>query len=282
MKNSSPSSIEWDYNMFYEYYRTNTPFSDRLNPAPIVSFVYESKRPKKDDAYGLEPFVRIHLVYADKSPVQNKTLFPNGLYTLVEENPGSKRYVFFVFPTIDATTKIPIANHFTFCFDKSDKKKSCHFHTTFYIYFPNGRWNDTSFKDFFPDKLTLPVSGIDVPIIRNAENIPYKEPILDLMRYPLKAKNSKSPPKQVAGFDGQYHAAPILCQEFAIKWISCAVNSMYAFAIKLENNTYQWSVCIARAGKGCAKYHTSYIFTTRSMSEAIFQQTLAPLIQIED
>ena len=109
----------WKWDAFYKWllkllHYTETPAETAAN-SPALVWVYETRRPKKKDLGVLEPFIKPSIRYMGSSPLQDATLFPNGLYVLAD---GDK-WLFLVFPTLVAEHG-KVGNHFTFVLDTND------------------------------------------------------------------------------------------------------------------------------------------------------------------
>jgi len=272
--------IKWTYDVFYTWYRKHFSYTSTETIAPIVAIVYESKRPKKKDTSILEPFVTRNLQCVGLSPLQNYTLFPNGLYVLYEKEPSHRKWMFFVFHTNeDCPSKTTVGNHFTFVIDQGDKIKPCHFHSTYYKcvkILEQYDWLDAHYKDYFPLAVDLPRHGLTEAIINSSQNQPIKSTVLDIMRYPWKEKTGSSGGKPKKG-DNEPDALPIRSQQFAALWLERGYKQIHAIGI-IKNNMTNWSVRIVRKGRSQISGQ-AYIFQLVSTaSDVEFQNTLASII----
>jgi hypothetical protein len=250
----------------------------------LLVIVYDSQKPAKNENL-LEPFIKKNIISIQKSPIQNYELFNNGIFTIIDDNKSMKNNLFFLFPTskLYKSQNIFLANHFTFCYDKSDPNKACHFHTTEYNCKNNTRFLTEHIKDFFSDKLIIPKYG-DIPnIIKRTPHLHYKPFILDLLRLPW-INNNNNNNNSVGGAKTQKQIARnILSNKFSQLWTQFKFKSMNSFGFILPNNHVIWNVDFIRKGRESrGLLQQAYIFETTSDNEILFQNTLANLIENEE
>jgi hypothetical protein len=280
------SPIPWDYDSFYQWYRKTLTYcepSAHGENTQIYANVYESARPKKKDVGKVEPFLRPNIRYIGKAPTQDASLFPHGLFLLMEDEPKSKKWVFAVFPTLVETTKV--ANHFTWCFDKADIRNPCHFHSTFYNYTRVGmlnEWTEIHKPDHFPAKVALPREGTDTDIIRQRIHVPYKHALLDVMRWPW-IHHEREPmaggAKTRSRTSSHLQARPISSPAFVELWDTHKLLRLFAFGIR-RGNVITWSVALSRPGRRSPnRIEAAFVFDmAANATEAAFQQHLAELM----
>ena len=131
------------------------------------------------------------------------------------------------------------AHHHSFCEDSTDKKKSCHFHTTRYLCHENPLESGIHYrvdytKDFFPGKLTLPDDEQQIM----TKHTKIKPILLEIIKYPwthseVESKRKIKLHKPIAN--------PIKNQRFCTLWSLCGFKGLRAFGIKHDK-----------------KYHSSY------------------------
>ena len=287
----SHNIISWSYDIFYNWYKKQLKYVDEKTGVqdPVLAIVYESKRPKKKDIDKLEPFIKPNIKYAGLCPIQDTVNYPNGLYLLMEVEPGIKKYMFAVFPTIsECPSPTIVGNHLTFVIDINDTKTPCHFHSTYYTCQKIGTvytWLDPHYKDYFPMTLELPKQGyneVTESVIKHPINQQHKQTILDIMRYPWKSGTSasgggKSRKTQLLTNTHIYNANNIQSSAFSTLWLEREYRSMYAMGIVQENSeNIQWSVRLVRKGRD--RVQPAYVFVTQTADETLFQNTLANLI----
>lgn len=286
--------ISWSYDIFYNWYRKQLKYIDEDVGVgikdPVLAIVYESKRPKKKDINTLEPFVKPNIKYAGVSPIQDPVNYPNGLYLLMEADPGAiqKKYIFVVFPTIsECPTPTMVGNHHTFVLDTNDTNTPCHFHSSYYTCQKIGSvyaWLDPHYKDYFSTTLELPKQGsneVTDAIIKHPINKQHKHTILDIMRYPWKSGTSGgAKPRSASRAQASTHiyvARNIQSVAFSTLWLEREYRAMYAMGIVQQNTgNVQWSVRIVRKGRD--RVQLAYVFVTQSADETLFQTTLVQLI----
>ncbi len=217
-----------------------------------------------------------------------KDLFPQGVGVLMECNPGAKRWMFLVFPTLVRLkhTSVLVANHFSFVIEKSDKNKSCHFHSTIYspLAVPNNdanmqKWAREPTTDYFPSEMQLPrytCEGTDA-IIRKDGHKKYKPFLLDFLRHPWiigQVGGSKRKPKPTVE---RLKARPIMSTAFADMWSDNWISRMVAVGVKTSAKTRQWSVSVMYHGerKISSIPSLAYVFELPlAANEAEFQEAM--------
>jgi len=228
--------------------------------------------------------------------VQNDKLFPNGLYTIIDDNASNKQWLYFVFPLIKKceNKEIIFADHFTFCIDKTDKNNPCHFHSTFYYCTMNLKILNYVYqhiKDYFPDELDIPKKGNVDNIIVKETHTGYKPVLLDLIRKPW---NQNKPlyvddgggKNKTRKYNIKPKARPIISVDFSYIWKEHEFKSMQAFGLKnVATNKIQWSVSLFRKERERVnQVYTAYNFETdikknSNEIELDFQNTLAELMK---
>ena len=83
----------------------------------MLAIVYEAKRPSKKNLSLLEPFMKPNVTLIGSTPVQNPTIFPNGLFTMADDDSTGKKWLFFVYPQYRDCDgeRVLLADHMTFC-----------------------------------------------------------------------------------------------------------------------------------------------------------------------
>jgi len=279
-------SINWSYDVMYKWYAKQEAITGSTNE--IVTFVYEWKRPSKKDEKKLEPFVTPNMVCLGKSPLQDETLFHNGMYTVVERNTQKtkNKWLFFVYPEekdcFDKTYMI--ADHITFCVDKADKKKPVHFHSTTYLC---NKFQDMTITssirsiDYLPEQLDLPKEGTVDNIIRETIHSKMKPIILDLMRYPW-TSSSGGGMRRSKKTNIEHSAREIISHTFSELWNRCEFKMMFAFGTPVRDGI-TWSVRFVRKGRELRGHlYRAYVFTTETADEKVFQDTLADLANLHE
>ena len=232
------------YDRYVKYSKVVDESSD------IIAVVYESKKPAKKDQSKLEPFIKQNIIHVGLAPIQDKLLYPNGLYTAFDDKKSDKRWLFFVSPSLvkctDNDHAFLAANHYTFCLDQSDKDKECHFHSTKYYCMLNDEvisYKTNHEKDFFSDKLLLPSD--ETKILKHHYGAT-KDSIVKLMKFPYLLNiqsggaRRKSTTKQVA--------RPITNIDFCSLWSRCGFKGMRAFGVR-KNKRIHWTVCLIEKGR---------------------------------
>lgn len=244
-------NINWTYDSMYKAYSKQHMINNISTHEPLLIIVYESKKPSQKDATKLEPFIKNNIKYVGLATVQDFRLFPNSIYLAYDDNKSNKQWMYFIFPNINKNGFIA-ANHFTFCYDKSDKKKPCHFHSTYYTNLE--RQNNTLYKcdhekDFMSDTLKLPQQEGDI----FKKHKDYKSFLLETIKYPwtsnnlsftggtkekVKVKERKILPK----------ALPIRNPDFCNYWQESGMKRMIAIGT-LKNNKYHWNISFREKGR---------------------------------
>lgn len=221
----------WTYESMYKWYTKQDMIKNDLYQI-VYPIIYHSKRPSKKDLNKIEPFIKQNIVYVGESPLQNEQQFPNGVYLLYATKPDPKQWLYFVTPKkiqcLNSDQTEVMANHLSFCYDKSDKNKACHFHNTEYYCLKKG--NNIEYRydhhnDFFPDKL----ESLD-NIIKNAANAHIRDFTIDLIQYPGKQKASGGGRKNKPDI-----ARPITNNVFCQHWHTYKLKSITCFGVKQEN-----------------------------------------------
>lgn len=295
-------TIHWKYDYMYKWYTKNQNNSKSSQSSNITAIIYQSQKAKKTEV-DLEPFIKQNITYVGLSPIQNKTFFPNGLYTVMDDNINKQQWMYFVYPMIkkcdNSKTEVNFADHFTFCYNKSDKKKSCHFHNTFYNCVYNlQKYTYTSVhrKDHFPDTLEIDIKTShsnsdkgktflikDTDIITKPAHEAVKPIILELMTVPWKDKLSSNGGAKKKTTEKQ-KARKIISEDFSSLWKNIKIKEMFAFGIRNEsNNKITWSVRFARSGREYqGRAYTAYVFETDTNDEKVFQEKLATLMESQE
>ena len=291
----SNESIHWTYDYMYKWYAKMT--SEQNNN--IIPLIYTSQKVKEKDKNILEPFIHQNIVSITQYPIQDAKLFPNGLYVVRDDNTSKKQWLYFVFPLIKKCEKdVTFADHFTFCVDKTDKKKPCHFHSTIYNCITDENTQYTRYiyshiKDYFKDEIDIPKKGnVDSIIIKDVHQA-YKPALLQLMRKPWNQRDSKS---SSSGGDGgakkkisQRNVATsrrILSAEFTRVWNVCQFKSMQSFGIRNGHGKILWSVSLFRKEREkINQVYTAYSFEIEDSGdsreiELAFQNKFAELAKL--
>ena len=176
------------------------------------------------------------------------------------------------------------ANHFTFCHDKSDKKKACHFHSTDYRCFDtNGKitYFTAHFKDFIPDSLSLPQDYNK--IFTNHQH--RKELLTRIIEYPWTYQDAgarNDNPKAIK----RPTTRPNIIRNpaFCNLWQSNNFKTMKAFGVK-KGRAYHWTVEFQGPGRQKAgTLQEAFAFITRDGDanddhEALLQEKLQAILQ---
>jgi hypothetical protein len=271
------TDIQWSYETMRAWYLKQAKYVDETKNAPVFAFVYESKKPSKSNSAKVEPFVTNNMKWANLSPIQDKELFPNNLYTLLDGEDSKKQWLFFVFPTVKEyadTNKELFADHFSFCLDPSDKKKPCHFHSTQYTCIKALRgaikYASDHINDFMPDKLRLPTQ--DSTIFKKHTEV--KDTLLSIIKYPWMydrmtggAKSTNRAPKAIRPITGEpFH------REFCDKWTLWGIKRLSAIGIR-KGNLVHWSVSIFKGRLKMGRLYRSLHYTT-PVDNTLFEREL--------
>jgi hypothetical protein len=252
-------AIHWDYNVMRSWYIKHAKYNDQdTKNDPVFAIVYESKRPRETKKNGirLEPFVTDETKFLSISPVSNKSLSPYDLYVLCDKIDSKRKSLYLVYPRekpcLDGS-KALFGDHFTFCLDASDKKKPCHFHTTFYTcdsVAGESMFYDGENRDYMPDKLTLPA---DEPNIFKKHSVA-KETLMEFITFPW---TQKTKPTNTTNGGAkrknpvQAHrpiSTTVFHEEFCDKWVNENVKSLRAIGIRRGRDVH-WSVSIVPKGR---------------------------------
>jgi hypothetical protein len=283
------AEIQWDYDTMRAWYLKHAKYEDETKNTPVFGFLYEAKKPTYKNADKVEPFVTKDMKWSNLAPLQNKELFPNNLYTLMDANDDNNKpflrgcggatpqWLFFVYPLVKQCQLF--ADHFSFCIDKSDKKKPCHFHSTTYncIKVLGGDMKDAVFhtNDFMPDKLKLPTNEGTIFRKHNAA----KETLLDIIKYPW--VYDRIPQQTTGGAKNNMRVAsrPItdvqFHRDFCDKWASWGIKRLYAIGIR-KGNLVHWNVSVFRGRLKRGRMYRSLHYTTPVVSQdaALFEREL--------
>jgi hypothetical protein len=269
--------IHWKYEYMYNWY--NKQDDNQVDNMRCI--VYSAQRPKKKDTAHLECFVRHNITYIGKCPVQ-PIHFANGLYTIMDNSSSNRKWMFFVFPT--EKDGIMFADHYSFCYDKSDHKKPVHFHITMYgkdmMLDPN-RYIDRKLNDFMPDDIDMSRKGNVEEILKVCPAID-KQVVLDLMRRPWHRRPGTA---STSSGGTRVQSAlripnkPIVSQAFNTMWESIELKDITAFGFTNDKGEVTWNVSFNRKGRRPqGRLEDAYVFTTASDDEKTFQDTLASLV----
>lgn len=278
-------TIAWSYQSMYKWYaKQEYPESNE-----IVAIIYQTQKCKKDRKI-LEPFIKQNIVYVGKSLVQNDELFPNGLFVVMDDNKKEEMNLFFVFPESKdfyGEQKL-VADHFRFLWNETDKRNHCNFHITNYMCKQGGKtkkYLTLHEKNNFPSPLSIPRHG-DVPSLFSKQEsiIPYREPLIDLVRLPWKHDQSIDSNKG-GGKKHKSHikipARPMLVELFSYLWRDAQFKAMFAFGVRNKNGI-TWSVRFVRKNREKqGQVYTAYVFDTPDENEENFQKTLYELAKNE-
>jgi hypothetical protein len=272
-------AIDWDYDSMRAWYLKHAKYVDETKNVPVFGFLYEAKKPSYRNSTKVEPFVNTAMKWSNLAPVQNKELFPNNLYTLIDAGESKKRWLFFVYPLVkqctDAEQKELFADHFSFCIDKSDQKKPCHFHSTTYDCIRVA--GDTKHKvahtnDFMPDKLKLPANEGNI----FKQHVAAKGTLLDLIKYPW--VYDRGPYQQTGGAKNNNRVAsrPItdapFHRSFCNKWSLWGIKRLYAIGVR-KGNLVHWNVSVFKGRLKMNHMYQSLHYTT-PVNTAMFEQEL--------
>lgn len=271
--------INWNYEAMRAWYLKHTKYVDETKNVPVYGFLYESKKPSRSNNAKVEPFVAHDMKWTGLSPVQNKELFPNNLYTLMDGEDSKKKWLFFVYPTVkqctDTNEKELFAEHFSFCIDKSDKKKPCHFHSTAYSCIKIAgdiRYISTHNNDFMPDKLMFPLDDPNV----FKKHVAAKDTLLNIIKYPWiydkpqsgGAKGNTVPSRPIT--NEPFH------REFCDKWTLWGIKRMYAIGVR-KGNVIHWNVSIFKGRVKMGRAYQSLHYTTpvaSSVAASLYEHEL--------
>lgn len=274
--------IEWTYPTMYQWYLKH---QDR--PVDTIHCImYDSVRSSADNK-DLEPFIKRNIIYIGKCEIQNVEMFPNGLFTVLDDNKKLEMNLHFVFPLYKQCKgkQLPLADHFRFVYNERSVKQKTNFHLTRYVCSemrPNHYEYLTNHKkDNFPDKLDMPRRG-DVIGLFNKDPIQYyKKALIDLIRYPWTHDMSGAGRTEPADSQTQPRR-PVTSQAFSELWRRAELRRMTAFGFKHADGTIIWSVSFQRKGRTLQnEAYTAYVFDTATDDERHFQDRLAQLANQE-
>ena len=230
------SEISWTYKYMYDRYVKYSKMSDESSD--IIAVLYESKKPAKKDQSKLEPFIKQNIIHVGLAPIQDKSLYPSGLYIAFDE-----RWLYFVSPGMvkctDNDHAFLAANHYTFCLDQSDKDKSCHFHSTKYYWMLN--------DEVISYKTNHEKEFLDETKILKHHYGATKDSILNLMKYPY-LQNIQSGGARRKSTATKQVARSITNIEFCSLWSRCGFKGMRAFGVR-KNKRIHWTVCLIEKGR---------------------------------
>lgn len=232
--------MKWTYDDMYKWYTKQHMIHDSSDEVLVI--MYDSKKPSKKDAHMLEPFVKRNIKYVGKAPVQDKRLYPNGVFLVYDDNASKKKWLYFVYPTRENNNIL--ANHFTFCHDISDKRKPCHFHSTLYttvVSVEGTRFRQDHEKDFMSDTLQFPEDEGAI-FVKHPESKPF---LLKTIQHPWKSEQvgGGRKPSQI-----QTPAHHIRNGEFCRQWSEYGVKALMCFGIRV-GNTYVWNMHFEEKGR---------------------------------
>jgi hypothetical protein len=240
----------------------------------VYTVVYDSKKPNPKNLSSLEPFIKRNIIYVGESPVQDTTKYPNGLY-LVYDGCDKKKWLYFVHPTEKLCGKqiVILADHLSFCYDKSDTKNACHFHSTVYECTTDETFGQKHIKDFFPDTLILPDQ--EDTIITNPEHIEKRHVILDIIKYHAKSgggrKKKQNKPKTTPE-----KARPVTNVDFCRWWDTNAIKNMTAFGFR-NGNKITFTIKLIQGRMYNNRTYKAFSFTCKATDdyEALLQQFMS-------
>lgn len=274
---ASSTNIQWSYHTMYKWYVKNQDHpTDK-----VICIVYKSKKSSKDKT-SWEPFIKRNIVYFGKTHVQQQQLFPNGLYTVIDDNKKHEFNMFFVFPLYETFdhVQVPLANHFRFVFNDRASVNKTNFHLTTYFgrklpsgnmqYLTNHVYND------YPAQLNLPRDGDAPKPFTKSEIVYYKPALLDIIRYPWNHDRKSGGGKQKSTIPSprRHPLSPVFSQ----MWRRVGFREMTAIGLRQENGHIIWSVTFKRKGREYEnEAYAAYVFDTPTDDETEFQERLAAL-----
>ena len=233
-------TIHWKYDVMYNWYRK---LNDLGNPSKsnLIAIIYESKKTTKNKEHQLEPFIKPNIEGISHFPIHQKEL-----YVVYDDDKNNKKHLYFVFPTwkLAERQKYLAADHFTFCHDKSDKKMSCHFHSTIYTYLQElKRYETAHLRDYMKMELTLPRD--ESSIFNNHEN--YKQLLLNVIKYPW---THDKPSQNINGGKPSLRRKqrPIMNPEFCDKWNEHGIKKVVLFGFIYDGQVH-WNATIYEKGR---------------------------------
>ena len=174
---------KWTYDAMYNWYTKQGKMKNSSQDT-LSAIIYNSCKVSKTQK--LEPFIKPHIKYVGKCPYQDKTIYPNTLFMVYDENKDGRQNLYFVHPTHTqcADKSVVMANHLSFLYDKYDQKNHCHFHSTGYACINIGSTISYVFKHFpdhFPSELTFPDD--QATIIKRSEHQSIKPFLLKIIKH---------------------------------------------------------------------------------------------------
>ena len=284
--------INWTYDAMYKWYTKQDQINEESKS--LIAIVYEAKKPSKKNQHNVEPFVKDNIKFVGLSPIQDKKVIKEDIFLVYDHNKSNKQWLYLVYPTITKCTNSDTlsflaANHFSFCYDKSDKKKQCHFHSTEYlcnIKYDTPFYWDQHTNDYMPDKLHLP---------NDTNNIFKKHPfnkefLINFIAHPWHYDTKIGGSHKHRNNKDTRIANPIRNSQFCNLWIDNKFKRMTAFGIKdstkdsTKYNTgtkYHWTVTFKEPGRHIqGRLIRSYVFTTNEGDdhETVLQQKIVELL----
>lgn len=268
--------MKWSYDVMYKWYTKQGKIRDSLYEI-IYPVIYDAKRPNKKNQTQVEPFIKRNIIYVGESPLQDYTLFPNGLYLLYDDNGDTKKWLYFVYPTqkeCSAGKTVMFADHLSFCQDKSDKKNPCHFHSTTYDCAADNDYTFRHVKDYFSDQLNE-INDSSTDIIKHPFHRQKRSCILSIMQLPWhqiqvgsgnKKKRKESKPKH----------RPISNEKFCTFWNENRIKHTCMIGIR-NNDIIIFSIAIYKKGRtNNNELYTSFVFQCHKDSdyESLLQEYL--------
>jgi hypothetical protein len=266
-------SIDWSYEAMREWYSKQAKY-DTKN-VPVYGIVYESFM---SDAAKLEPFVSYDMKWMGVSPVQNKELFPNDLYILMDSEDSKKKWLFFVFPLVkycfETQQSKVFGDHFSFCLDASDKNKPCHILSTGYTFtksLGDIKYISGHTKDYMPDQLKLPASQASI----FKKHVVARDTLLSIIKYPWTVRQVFDRPQQ--SDDSIIQSRPVTGEpfhrEFCEKWVLLGIQGMQAIGIR-KGSLMHWSVSVFKGRLKRGRAYQAMHYTTPIDSSRLYEQAL--------
>lgn len=270
--------IPWTYDAMHAWYGKH----DTDAAPPVAVIVYEAMRPKKKDVGRLEPFVKPNIRYVCEFPFQDRAKFPDGVYMLMEAQPGHRKWLFAVYPTWKECNgaRVLLGDHMTWVVQPNDAQRPCHFHTMNYTceVRPDGyyEWAVKHRPDHFALALELPRVGTVDAIIHSTWNQYYKGLALDIMRHPWL---HGAPGSSGGGRKARPTARPILSPAFSRLWQERGYRHMEAIGLRLGSaGGMSWAVSFLHSGERHDRLRTAHVFHTATEDEAAFQEALVGIL----
>ena len=271
--------MQWSYASMYNWYSKQGKIRDSLYET-VYAVIYDSKRPSKKDINNVEPFIKRNIIYVGESPLENKYLYPNGLFVVYDDNSSNKQWLYFVYPvTKDCgqNNSITFANHMSFCYDKSDTNKSCHFHSTVYDCQGVDDYTYRHIKDYFANKLQLP--NDEESILKHPYHRSQRNFIIEIMKLPWKQIHGSGKNKTAKRARQIHHA--IRNTAFCKFWNSNKVKNMTAIGLR-DGDIITFSISVFVQGRTSNnRLYKSFVFSCkisddyeRLLQEFMSSQTL--------